>query len=360
MGPGTASLGARGPEGWGPEGSARGPVDLEMASPGTGTGPLDRARIPRSLATDRRSHRPSLAMLSCDPLPAEPGAPHLFSVDVEDYFQANAFDPWVDRAAWDGMPSRVERNTDRLLELLARFGVRGTFFTVGWVATRFPGLVRRIAEAGHEVASHGHWHRRVSTLGPGEFRRDLRDSKAALEEASGRACRGFRAPTFSIRPGGEWALEILVEEGFRYDSSLFPIRRPDYGYPGIPLVPHRIRTRAGELLELPLAVLRWGRLTIPAAGGGYLRQLPYGLTARAFRRWESAGYSAMFYTHPWEIDPGQPRLSVGLVTRLRHYRGLEKTWPRLERILGEFRFTSVAGRYGPLLGAPAPAPRPAA
>jgi polysaccharide deacetylase family protein (PEP-CTERM system associated) len=281
-------------------------------------------------------------------------------VDVEDYFQANAFDPWVDRAAWDRMPSRVEGNTERLLELLARFGVQGTFFTVGWVATRFPRLVRRIAEAGHEVASHGHWHRRVSSQTPEEFRRELRQSKAVLEDASGQACRGFRAPTFSIRPGGEWALEILAEEGFEYDSSLFPVRRPDYGYPGIPLVPHWIRTGAGDLLELPLAVLPLGRLAVPAAGGGYLRQLPYQLTARAFRHWESAGYSAMFYTHPWEIDPDQPRLRVGLVTRFRHYRGLEKTWPRLERVLGEFRFTSVASRFGTLLGAPAPLPRPVA
>ncbi len=289
-------------------------------------------------------------MLACDPLPAQPGAPHLFSVDVEDYFQANAFDPWVDRASWDRLPSRVEGNTDRLLELLARHDVRGTFFTVGWVAARFPALIRRIAGAGHEIASHSQWHRRVSTLAPDQFRREARESKAILEDTSGQPCLGFRAPTFSIRPGNEWALEILAEEGYRYDSSLFPIRRPDYGYPGIPPVPHRIRTGAGELLELPLAVLRWGRLAIPAAGGGYLRQLPYGLTARAFRQWGAAGHSAMFYTHPWEIDPEQPRLPAGLVTRLRHYRGLAKTWPRLERLLDEFRFTSVARRFGPVLG----------
>ena len=270
---------------------------------------------------------------------------HLFTVDVEEYFQVRALEPVVERASWPDRPSRVEPSTELLLELLGRHGARGTFFTLGWVAERHPGLVRRIASAGHEIASHGWWHRRVTTLSQEEFRADVRDSKAILEDVSGRPVIGFRAPSFSIVPGGEWAFDVLLEEGYRYDSSLFPIRRPDYGYPSAPAVPHLIRRAGGTLLELPLATTVLAGTRLPAAGGGYLRQLPFGLTRRAFRHWGEKGISAMFYIHPWEVDPDQPRLPVGPVTRLRHYGGLRKTYPRLERLLGEFRFGSVADRF---------------
>ncbi|HXI20386.1 MAG TPA: polysaccharide deacetylase family protein, partial [Gemmatimonadales bacterium] len=189
--------------------------------------------------------------------PASPPA-HLFSVDVEDYFHVVAFERVVRREDWDSYPTRVVANTVRLLELLARHGARGTFFTLGWVAEREPGLVRRIAAEGHELASHGHWHRRVFTLTPEEFREEVRRSKALMEDLTGRPCRGFRAPSFSIRPGMEWAFDVLLEEGYRYDSSLFPVRRPDYGYPAAPPRPHLIRRPAGTLLELPLATLGWG------------------------------------------------------------------------------------------------------
>jgi len=284
------------------------------------------------------------------PLPSEPGAPHLFSVDVEDYFQVVAFESVVRRSDWDRHPSRVVENTVRLLDLLASRAVHGTFFTLGWIARKYPALVRRIAEAGHEVASHGDWHRRASRLDPAGLRAELRDSKTALEDAAGQPCLGYRAPSFSIVPGGEWAFQVLLEEGFRYDSSLFPVRRPDYGYPGAPEGPCLIESPAGTLLEIPLATTRLLGLRLPAAGGGYLRQLPFALFRRAFSRAAADGVSAMFYTHPWEYDSDQPRLPCGLLTRIRHYRNLDLTWPRMSALLGEFRFTSVAARFADRLG----------
>ena len=284
------------------------------------------------------------------PLPPRPGTPHLFSVDVEDYFQVVAFEGLVDRADWDRHPSRVEANTDRLLALLAERNVRGTFFTLGWVARKHPALVARIAAAGHEVASHGEWHRRVTTLTPDEFREELRASKAELESAGGRPVLGFRAPSFSIIPGVEWAFDVLLEEGYRYDSSLFPIRRPDYGYPSAPAVPFLIERPGGTLLEIPMATTGVLGLRIPAAGGGYLRQFPLALFRRAFREAQAAGYPAAFYIHPWEYDPGQPRLPCGRVTAFRHYRNLDQTWPRMATLLQEFRFGSIQDAYADLLG----------
>jgi polysaccharide deacetylase family protein (PEP-CTERM system associated) len=279
------------------------------------------------------------------PFARAPILPHFFTVDVEEYFQVTAFERIAPPSTWASLPTRVEASTDRLLALLSRHGTVGTFFTVGWVAERYPDLVRRIASAGHEVASHGWWHRRVTTLTPAEFRQEIRRSKATLEDLTGQAVFGFRAPSFSIVPGGEWAFDILLEEGYRYDSSVFPIRRPDYGYPGAPAEPYQIRRPAGTLLELPMATTVVAGWRLPAAGGGYLRQLPYGLVARALREHSARGASAMFYIHPWEIDTEQPRLAVPLVTRWRHYGGLGRTWPRLERLFREFRFTSVARHF---------------
>ena len=237
-------------------------------------------------------------------------APQLFSVDVEEYFQVLAFEQAVPRSTWDTLPSRVEESVDRLLDLLARHSATGTFFTVGWLAERKPGLVRRIAAQGHEIACHSWWHRRVTTLTPEEFRRDVRRCRELLQEVAGRPVSGFRAPSFSIVPGLEWAFDVLIEEGYRYDSSVFPIRRPGYGYPGAPTVPYEIRRPAGVLLELPMATAVIGGIRLPAAGGGYLRHLPYALTERAARQNGARGTSGMFYVHPWEIDEGQPRLPV--------------------------------------------------
>ena len=270
------------------------------------------------------------------------GQRHLFSVDVEEHFQVSAFDGILSRDAWAAQPSRVEANTDRLLELLDRFGAHGTFFTLGWVAEHHPALVRRIASAGHEIASHGWWHRKVTRLGRDEFREEIRRSKAVLEAISGTAVLGYRAPSFSITPGQEWAFDVLLEEGYAYDSSLFPIRRPDYGYPDAPPMPHRLTRLAGELLEIPLATATFLGVRVPAAGGGYLRQFPLALIQRAFRQSASRGEPGMFYIHPWEVDPDQPRLPVGWITRRRHYGGLSLTMGRLERLLTEFRFTSVS------------------
>ncbi|MGH7629933.1 MAG: XrtA system polysaccharide deacetylase [Gemmatimonadales bacterium] len=271
--------------------------------------------------------------------------PQVFSVDVEEYFQVLAFEQVVPRDEWERMPSRVESSVDRLLELLARHNATGTFFTVGWLAERKPGLVRRIAEQGHELASHSWWHRRVGDLGPAEFRADVSRCRAVLEQIAGRPVRGFRAPSFSIMPGTEWAFDVLLETGYRYDSSVFPIRRPGYGWPGAPSDPYEIRRPGGTLLEFPLATTTIAGIRLPAAGGAYLRQLPFALVARAFDEHAARGAAGMFYIHPWEIDEEQPRLPVSIMTRMRHYGGLARTWPRLERLLGRHRFVSIERRY---------------
>jgi polysaccharide deacetylase family protein (PEP-CTERM system associated) len=268
---------------------------------------------------------------------------NLFSVDVEEHFQANLFDRVLSRAEWDGQPSRVEANTERLLDLLDRHGSTATFFTLGWVAERRPALIRRIVAQGHELASHTWWHRKVSRDSRPEFREDVRRSKRLLEDLSGTPVLGFRAPSFSIVPGTEWAFDVLLEEGYRWDSSLFPIRRPDYGYPAAPAVPHRLSRPQGSLLEFPMATVRIFGQRFPAAGGAYLRHFPLGLIRRAARDGERSGAPGMFYIHPWELDPEQPRLPVGWLSRVRHYRGLAQTASRLEALLSAFRFTSVAG-----------------
>lgn len=267
---------------------------------------------------------------------------HLFSVDVEEYFQVNAFGGLAARETWDRRESRVARFVDLLLELLERHSAHATFFTLGWIADRHPDVVRGIANAGHEIASHGWWHQPVTALTIEEFRADVRNSKRSLEDLVGAPVIGYRAPSFSIAPGSEWALDVLLEEGYCYDSSLFPVRRPGYGHPHAPVTPGWLRREGGVLLELPPTTLAIGSLRLPAAGGGYFRQFPYSVTRAAFRAMERRPARGMFYIHPWELDPGQPRLPVGFLTSVRHYRGLDRTRARLERLLGEFRFTSVA------------------
>jgi polysaccharide deacetylase family protein (PEP-CTERM system associated) len=267
---------------------------------------------------------------------------HLFTVDVEEYFQVHAFERIVTRDAWDRFPSRVLYGVEALLELLARYDATATFFVLGWVARRHPGLVRRVAAAGHEIASHGWWHRRVTAMTQDEFRADVRDSKALLEDLTGEECAGYRAPSFSITPRTEWALDVLVEEEYHYDSSLFPIRRADYGHAEAPPLPHYMVRPSGVLVEFPPTTLRYGGTRVPAAGGGWFRQLPYALTRRAFAEHDQSGIPGVFYIHPWELDPAQPRLAVGPLTRIRHYRGLAGVGQRLERLLEEFRFRSIA------------------
>jgi len=274
---------------------------------------------------------------------------HCFTVDVEEHFQVSAMEPYVPRGEWDRHTSRVVSSTTRLLEALARRQATGTFFVLGWVAERHPDLVRAIAAAGHEVASHGWDHQRVTQLTPDEFRDQARRSKALLEQLAGAPVLGYRAPSFSIVPGREWALDILIEEGYRYDSSLFPVRRHGYGYAAGGRDPHWLERPAGRLTEVPPATLRRGGVNLPAAGGAYFRLLPmgYGLIRSALHDAERRGAPATFYIHPWEVDPGQPRVDVPWLTRVRHYGGLAGTLGRIERLLGEFPFTSIARALDP-------------
>ena len=268
---------------------------------------------------------------------------HHFTIDVEEYFQVSAFESRVARTNWQSFESRVVQQADVLLELLARHEARATFFVLGWVANRQHELIRRIARAGHEIASHGWDHVRVTDQTPQQFRDSIRRTKNLLEAITGAPVLGFRAPSFSIVAGREWALDVLVEEGYRYDSSLFPVRRPGggYGYAnGLP-DPHWLERPAGRLAEIPPTTLRWCGVRLPAAGGAYFRLLPYRVVRAAFRQYERRGVSGTFYIHPWELDAAQPRLDVSWLTRVRHYGGLRGTLRRLERLLREFRFTAI-------------------
>jgi polysaccharide deacetylase family protein (PEP-CTERM system associated) len=271
--------------------------------------------------------------------------PHFFTVDVEEHFQVSAFDAVVSRDDWSRLRGRLDHTIPILLESLDRFGVTATFFVLGWVARHRPEIVRDIARAGHEIASHGYGHRRVNRMSPEAFREDVRSSKDVLEDVTGAPVYGYRAPSFSIVPGTEWAFDVLLQEGFRYDSSLFPIRRREYGYPNSPRDPHVIKRSCGELTQFPLATTSLAGMSIPAAGGGYLRHFPLWLIQRAFREASARGVPATFYMHPWEIDPHQPRMPVGALTRVRHYRGLAGALGRIERLLTEFRFTSIGSFF---------------
>ena len=279
---------------------------------------------------------------------------HFFTVDVEEYFQVAALARWAPMQQWEGFESRVEAQIDRLLELLARHDTRGTFFTVGWVAQRHPAMIRAIAAAGHELASHTWDHRKITEQTRDEFRESIRRTKGVLEELGGSPVIGFRAPSYSIVRGSEWALDLLLEEGHRYDSSLFPVRRRGYGYVGGCRDPHWVDRPAGRIAEIPPATLRVGPLTLPAAGGGYFRLLPYALVRAALRSAEARSVPATFYIHPWEYDPAQPRLPVPPLTRIRHYGKLADVWPRLERLLSEFRFTAIGGAVSGDPGAVSP------
>ena len=271
---------------------------------------------------------------------------HFFTVDVEEHFQVSAFEGLVPREEWAGIESRVERSVGMLLDMLERHHHTGTFFVLGWIAERHPGLVRRIADAGHEIASHGQDHRRVTHQSPAEFRESIRRSRRVLEDVTGRVVVGFRAPSFSIVPGREWAFDILIEEGYAYDSSLFPIRRSaQYGYPSAPRESHWIERPGGRLLEVPLTTLRRLGWNVPASGGAYFRIFPYGVTQAALRACETRGRPGVFYVHPWEVDPGQPRLAASIGARLRHYSGLGRTAARLERLLTEFHFVAIAEHF---------------
>jgi polysaccharide deacetylase family protein (PEP-CTERM system associated) len=261
------------------------------------------------------------------------------SVDVEDYFQVQALAPVFPRAAWDDCPSRVERSTERLLQLCDEAEVKATFFTLGWIAERHRGLVRRIAEAGHELASHGYEHTRVDSQSPEAFRADVRRSRRILEDVGGCPVRGYRAATFSMGPRTPWAWRVLEEEGFAYSSSVYPVARDFYGVPDAPRGPYR-PPGARRLVEIPISTVRFFERNLPCGGGGYFRLLPYGLSRAAIGRINAAEHRpAVFYIHPWEVDPDQPRApGAPLKSRLRHYVNLSRTAGRLQRLLADFRW----------------------
>jgi polysaccharide deacetylase family protein (PEP-CTERM system associated) len=264
----------------------------------------------------------------------------ILSVDVEDYFHVEAFAGCVSRDDWERYPSRVRRNTLEVLSLFAEHGARGTFFVLGWVAERDPQLVREIAAAGHELACHSFAHRQVFALTPEEFRADLRRAKAAIEDAAGAKIFGYRAPTFSIVRRSLWALDILAEEGFLYDSSVFPIHHDLYGFPDAPRRAYKHSCAAGgAILEIPMSTVRIAGKNLPVGGGGYLRLLPMSYTRWAMRAvHEREQQPVVVYLHPWEIDPEQPRIAAGWKSRLRHYTGLGEMKGRLKELLAGGRF----------------------
>lgn len=265
------------------------------------------------------------------------------SVDVEDYFHVAALSESISRDQWDQLNGRVEFSTRRVLDIFGDADTRATFFVLGWVAERHPALVREIHERGHEVACHGYSHRMVYEQTPEEFRGETLRAKAILEDLTGAPVDGYRAASYSITPRSRWALDILVEAGFRYDSSIFPVRHDLYGMPGAQRFPHRLATNEGaELVEFPPSTARLLGQNVPAAGGGYFRLYPYPLSRWLIRRVnEGEGQPAIFYLHPWEVDPDQPRVEAGWRSRFRHYNNLDKCEGRLRRLLSEFQFGTV-------------------
>jgi polysaccharide deacetylase family protein (PEP-CTERM system associated) len=262
------------------------------------------------------------------------------TVDVEDYFQVSAMAPHFSRGDWDSIPCRVEMNVDRLLNLFADSDTRATFFTLGWIAQRYPNLVRRIVDAGHELASHGFAHLRATEQSPADFLDDVTRAKKLLEDIAGAAVSGYRAPSFSISSTNPWAFDCLQTAGYRYSSSVYPVAHDHYGVPDAPRFPYRVR--AG-LLEIPITTVRVFGRNLPAGGGGYFRLAPYSLSRWAIERFNAdEKRPAIFYMHPWEIDPEQPRVpGTSLKTRFRHYVNLRKTHSRLARLLGDFRWGRV-------------------
>lgn len=264
------------------------------------------------------------------------------TVDVEEYYHATIFSKTVARKEWDDRAGRAARSVERLLERFDRWHVRATFFVLGWYAERNRALVRSIADAGHEIASHGWDHTRIFDQKPESFRDDVRRTRSLLEDISGLPVHGYRAPTFSITERTLWAIPILAEEGHRFDSSIFPIRHDRYGIPRFPTRPVRLRFDGGELIEFPLTTLRVGWWNLPIAGGGYIRQFPLSWIERGFRKIRKSGEPVVLYLHPWEIDPDQPRLPLPPAGRIRHYRGIDRMEERLGRLVSDGSFGTMS------------------
>ena len=274
-----------------------------------------------------------------------PQLTNAMSVDVEDYFQVSAFESHVPRSQWDSIPSRVERNTDRILALFDSHNVHATFFVLGWIAERFPNLLRRIHDSGHEIASHGYSHIRANTQNPTQFKEDVSKTKRILEDSCGAQVLGFRAASFSIGEKNLWALDVLADVGYRYSSSIYPVRHDLYGMPNAPRFP--FRHNASGLLEIPISTIRILNRNLPAGGGGYFRLLPYSYFKWAIRRINKHdGQPAVFYCHPWEIDHDQPRYpGLRLKSRIRHYLNLERTEARLHRLMTDFPWNRMDRVY---------------
>lgn len=268
---------------------------------------------------------------------AAPTIRNAMTIDVEDYFQVSAFASHIARDDWAALPCRVEANIDRILALLAEKKVSATFFTLGWIAERYPEMVRRIVRGGHELASHGYGHLRASDQTADQFRDDIGRSKAILEDIGGQAVLGYRAPSFSIGTGNLWALDVLREAGYRYSSSIYPIQHDHYGMPDAPRFAFYPNGTDG-LLEIPITTVRLMQRNLPAGGGGYFRFFPYALSRWLMQRVnDQDGQSAIFYFHPWEIDPGQPRQkNIGIKTRFRHYVNLSRMEQRLNALTDDF------------------------
>ena len=271
------------------------------------------------------------------------------TIDVEDYFQVSAFAPHIDRSSWDSRECRIERNIGRILEMLDSNGTKATFFTLGWIAQRYPALVRSIVESGHELASHGYGHERASDLSEVNFTEDIVSAKALLEDIGGVEVKGYRAPSFSIGAGNLWAFDCLANAGYRYSSSVYPIRHDHYGMPDSPRHAYQVRP---NLLEVPITTLRAFNRNFPSSGGGYFRLLPYQLSRWMLSRVnQEDGQAGIFYFHPWEIDTGQPRIAgIGSKTRFRHYVNIERMERRIGRLLKDFRW----GRMDQIFLEPAP------
>ena len=257
------------------------------------------------------------------------------TIDVEDYFQVSAFAPFIARSDWPQRECRVERNVERILAMLAARGTHATFFTLGWIAERYPQLVRQIVAQGHELASHGYGHERASDLSEGDFFADIDRAKKMLEDIGGVSVQGYRAPSFSIGTKNLWAFDSLARAGYRYSSSIYPIHHDHYGMPDAPRFAHEVR--AG-VLEIPVTTLRMGGRNFPSSGGGYFRLLPYAMSRWMLRRVNQRdGQPAIFYFHPWEIDAGQPRVAgIDAKTRFRHYVNIDRMPARLEQLLRDF------------------------
>ena len=266
-----------------------------------------------------------------------PTIANALTIDVEDYFQVSAFAPYIARSDWDSRECRVERNVQRILGMLAERQVKATFFTLGWIAERYPRLVHSIVEQGHELASHGYGHERASDLDRAAFSADIDRAKKLLEDLSGQAVKGYRAPSFSIGTGNLWAFDALLQSGYRYSSSIYPIAHDHYGMPDSPRFAYRV---GAGLLEIPITTLRLMNRNMPSSGGGYFRLLPYALSRWMLRRVnEQDKESAIFYFHPWEIDVEQPRIAgIDARTRFRHYVNIERNEAKLARLLADFRW----------------------